>query len=202
MSITELTIQGVLLHSDFTGENFSRISIFSKNGLQRCLLRKSQRKNAMSPPGFLDEVEITLNPSNKEGIPFIKEYIIIQKRIELGAHREAFEAAGKLACFYLINGEHLLEPKSFHEILIKALTSLSNGGNPSVILFKALFLFARKEGVPVKESWLADQDIVIRKIIISILKSPVKDSEKFSPQVSRILDSLLMWFKKETEFIC
>ena len=126
----------------------------------------------------------------------------MQKRIDLGVHRETFESAGILARFYLINGEHLLEPKLFYGILSKALTSFSFGGNPSIILFKALFLFASKEGVAVKESWLHSHDVETRKLIISILKTPVKDAENLGYQVSRILDSLLIWFKAETEFIC
>ena len=202
MSVPELTLRGVLLNSENTGENFSRLSIFSNKGLQRCLLRKTRGKNAISPPSFLDEVEITLNPSKSGGISFIREYIIVQKRIDLGVHRETFESAGILARFYLINGEHLLEPKLFYGILLKALTSFSFGGNPSIILFKALFLFASKEGVAVKESWLQSHDVETRKLIISILKTPVKDAENLGYQVSRILDSLLIWFKAETEFIC
>ena len=202
MPVPELTLRGVLLNSENTGENFSRLSIFTKKGLKRCLLRKTRGKNATSPPAFLDEVEITLNPLKSGEIPFIKEYIIVQKRIDLGVHRETFESARALARFYLINGEHLLEPKSFYGILSKALASFSSGGNPSIILFKALFLFASKEGVAVKESWLHSQDLETRRLITSILKTPVKDAEKLSPQVSKVLDSLLKWFQTETEFIC
>ena len=202
MSFPELTLRGVLLNSENTGENFSRLSIFSKKGLQLCLLRKTRGKNATSHPGFLDEVEITLNPSKSGGIPFVKEYIIVHKRIDLGVRRETFESAGILARFYLLNGEHLLEPKLFHEILSKALISFSSGGNPSIILFKALFLFASKEGVAVKESWLHSQERETHLLITSILQTPVKDAGKLSPQVSKILDSLLKWFQTETEFIC
>ena len=52
MSVPELTLRGVLLNSENTGENFSRLSIFSNKGLQRCLLRKTRGKNAISPPSF------------------------------------------------------------------------------------------------------------------------------------------------------
>ena len=63
---------------------------------------KTRGKNATSPPAFLDEVEITLNPLKSGGIPFIKEYIIVQKRIDLGVRRETFESAGILGTILFV----------------------------------------------------------------------------------------------------
>ena len=48
--------------------------------------------------------------------------------------------------------------------------------DPSTVLFKALFIFASKEGLPVKEAWLQSQTDTIRKQVIELVERPLVKS--------------------------
>ena len=116
--------------------------------------------------------------------------------------RKRFEDAGFLARFYLDNGEHLLDPKPYLQILENALRSFMENGSSSTTLLKALYLFARSEGLPVKESWLMSQKLRLREIAIFVLSQPVKSSPAFIQEVPELLDSLCKWFNSDTELRC
>ena len=170
----DLHIRGILLNQEDTGENFLRLSIFCNEGLRRCLLRKVRKLSSISPPDFFDELEITLHFSENQGLPFVKEYQVVEKRMSISQDRACFDAAGFLARFYITNGEHLLESTRFFQILQNALGSLSAHGHAPTVLLKSLFLFSREEGLPVKESWLLGLSKDYAKIAHTVLSQPVK----------------------------
>ena len=155
-----------------------------------------------SPPDLFDDVELALKVPNQQGLPFVKDFEIFQKRRELALDRKRFEDAGFLARFYLDNGEHLLDPKPYLQILDNALRSFMENGSSSTTLLKALYLFARSEGLPVKESWLMSQKLRLREIAIFVLSQPVKSSPAFIQEVPELLDSLCKWFNSDTELRC
>lgn len=202
MSGPELEMRGIVLNQEATGENFVRLSVFCKTGLHRCLLRKVRKVLSISPPDLFDEVEITLQSPAKQGLPFVKEYRILKKRMSLAYDRQCFEAAGFLARFYLANGEHLLESPRFFQILQNAFGSLIDHGHPSTVLLKTLFLFSREEGLPVKESWFAGLSAESASLAHSVLILPVKDSVMLQEQVPPLFDSLCQWLRSETELRC
>jgi hypothetical protein len=202
MSFPAFEVKGVLLSQEETGENFLRISIFSEVGLQRCLLRKANKKKLFSPPDLFDDVEVILKAASGRGLPFVQEYVVHSKRRQLGTNFEKFEAAGILSRFYLSNGEHLLDCSVFYKILRSALSALVDEMDPSTVLFKALFIFASKEGLPVKEAWLQSQKETIRKQVIELVERPLAKSPHLAIYSSEWLSSLKNWLRAESELIC
>jgi hypothetical protein len=202
MSFPAFEVKGVLLSQEETGENFLRISIFSEVGLQRCLLRKANKKKLFSPPDLFDDVEVMLKAASVRGLPFVQEYVVHSKRRQLGTNFEKFEAAGILSRFYLSNGEHLLDCSVFYKILRSALSALIDEMDPSAVLFKALFIFASKEGLPVKEAWLQSQTETMRKQVIELVERPLAKSPHLAIYSSEWLSSLKNWLRAESELIC
>jgi recombinational DNA repair protein (RecF pathway) len=202
MSEPELEIQGILLNQEDTGENFSRLILFTSLGLRRCLLRKVRKLASVSPPDLFDDVEITLHAPKNQGIPFIKEHQVLEKRMSLAFDRSRFESACFLARFYIDNGEHLIDSPGFYRILHKALGSLVDDGFPPTVLIKTLFLFAREEGLPVKEAWLSGLPAESSRQAIYLLKRPIKESCDFRKYAPQIFDSLCQWLRSDTELRC
>lgn len=198
----ERAFHGILLNYEDTGENFSRLTFFSDTGLVRCLLRKKHKLSAVSPPDLFDDVEVNLQLKNGQGIPFIREHNILKKRSKLALNHSTFEASGFLARFFITNGEHLLEPKNFFSILDNALTSLLDRGMPSTVLLKTLFLFAREEGLPVRESWLSGLENEDLKNAHFIISRPVSESLHLKMEITGLLDSLCSWLRSDTELYC
>ena len=203
MSTNAHSLEGIALSRVETGENHLRISVFSETlGLQTVLFRKDRRTRANDSPDLFDEIELSLAPARSSGFRFVREYRVIAKKRELAHDHRRFQVASDLARLFLENGQHLLEPKPFADLLHSALSALCKGGDPQVVYFKALFLFARKEGLPVKESWLSDLTKDERTRVHSILNQPVDTQDGDLSTLCDLVDSLRLWLNSETELRC
>ena len=203
MSTIAHSLEGIALNRVETGENHLRISVFSESlGLQTVLFRKDRRNQANDLPDLFDELELSLAPARSTGFRFVREYRVITKKRELAHDHRRFQVASDLARLFLENGQHLLEPKPFADLLHSALSALCKGGNPQVVYFKALFLFAQKEGLPVKESWLSDLTTAEQTHVRTILRRPVDSQEEELSTLCILVDSLRLWLNAETELRC
>jgi hypothetical protein len=77
-----------------------------------------------------------------------------------------------------------------------------NRGHPPTVLVKTLFLFAREEGLPVKESWFSGLTAEFAKVAHAILRLPVKETSSLNQQAPLLLESLCHWLRAETELRC
>jgi len=203
MSTIAHSLEGIALNRVETGENHLRISVFSESlGLQTVLFRKGRRNQANDLPDLFDELELSLAPARSTGFRFVREYRVITKKRELAHDHRRFQVASDLARLFLENGQHLLEPKPFADLLHSALSALCKGGNPQTVYFKALFLFAQKEGLPVKESWLSDLTTAEQTHVRTILRRPVDSQEEELSTLCILVDSLRLWLNAETELRC
>ena len=203
MSTIAHSLEGIALNRVETGENHLRISVFSESlGLQTVLFRKGRRNQANDLPDLFDELELSLAPARSTGFRFVREYRVITKKRELAHDHRRFQVASDLARLFLENGQHLLEPKPFADLLQSALSALCKGGNPQTVYFKALFLFAQKEGLPVKESWLSDLTTAEQTHVRTILRRPVDSQEEELSTLCILVDSLRLWLNAETELRC
>lgn len=196
------TIEGIVLSQVETGENHLRVSVFcGSEGLQVVLLRKGRGKSPPLPDLF-DQVELVFQKTQSTGLPFVRESRVLAKRRELAIRHDRFQAASDLALLYLHNGRLLLEPQPLFNLLEIALSTLCDGGHPQAVFFKALFLFAQNEGLPVKESWLPGLAKNDRSIARSVLGHPVGGESKASAELVPLVESLRLWLNSETELRC
>lgn len=203
MSTIAHLLEGIALSRVEAGENHLRISVFSETqGLQTVLFRKGRKNQSNDLPDLFDELELSLAPPRSTGFRFVREYRVITKRRTIAHGHQRFQVASDLANLFLKNGQHLLEPKPFAGLLHSALAALCKGGNPQVVYFKALFVFARSEGLPVKEAWLSDLSKVDQVRTRSILSCPVEYQEDDASSISVLIASLRSWLNAETELRC
>ena len=196
------SIEGIVLGRVETGENHWRFSLFcGSEGLQVALLRK-RRVKSPSPPDLFDQVELVLDKASANGLPFVRESRVLAKRRDLALGHDRFQAASDLALLYLNNGRLLLEPQPLYNLLEIALLRLCEGGHPDSVFFIALFLFARNEGLPVKESWLPGLAKRDQSIARSVLTQPVGTECKVSSEIVPLVESLRLWLNSETELRC
>ena len=196
------TIEGIVLGRVETGENHLRFSVFcGSEGLQVALLRKRRGKSP-SPPDLFDQVELVLEKAQTTGLPFVRESRVLAKRLELALRHDRFQAASDLALLYLDNGRLLLEPQPLFNLLEIALLRLCEGGDPRSVFFKALFLFAQNEGLPVKQAWLPGLAKSDQSIARSVLAHPVGTKSKVSAELVPLVESLRLWLNSETELRC
>ena len=183
-----------------TGENHLRFSVFcGSEGLQVALLRKRRGKSP-SPPDLFDQVELVLRKLRPPGFLLFANPAFLSKS-ELAASARSISGSLDLALLYLNNGRLLLEPQPLFNLLEIALLRLCEGG-PSFGFFKALFLFAKNEGLPVKEAWLPGLAKSDQSIARSVLAHPVGTKSKVSAELVPLVESLRLWLNSETELRC
>jgi recombinational DNA repair protein (RecF pathway) len=203
MSTIAHLLEGIALSRVEAGENHLRISVFSETqGLQTVLFGKGRKNQANDLPDLFDELELSLAPARSTGFRFVREYRVIAKRRALAHDHKRFQVASDLASLFLENGQHLLEPKPFADLLHSALSALCKGGNPQVVYFKSLFVFARSEGLPVKEAWLSDLSKGDQVRARSILSLTVDAQDDGGSSLCMLIDSLRSWLNAETELRC
>ena len=196
-------LEGTTLSREDAGENHMRLVVFSQaDGLRTVLFRKPRHGKGNALPDLFDEVELSLQRSKPPGLPFVKEHQVTAKRRELALDHKRFELASRLARLYLDNGRHLLEPESFASLLASALSSLCRGGATQVVYFKTLFVFARQEGLPVKESWLAGLKKADHSRVKRVLENPVPAEGEEEVLPAALIDSLKDWLNGDTELRC
>ena len=195
------TIEGIVLGRVETGENHLRFSVFC--GRKACKwLSCAKEEEIAFPPDLFDQVELVLDKASANGLPFVRESRVLAKRRDLALGHDRFQAASDLALLYLNNGRLLLEPQPLYNLLEIALLRLCEGGHPDSVFFKALFLFARNEGLPVKESWLPGLAKRDQSIARSVLTQPVGTECKVSSEIVPLVESLRLWLNSETELRC
>ena len=196
-------LSGIVLQSTATGDKHSRISLFSKQfGLQSILFRKGGTRTLGAQPDLFDDLECTLSyGSIGSGMPFIREWNVLGKRNFLAQDHKVFFAASEIARLFLNNGSHILEPQPLFALLLKSLDAMEHGC-PLAVRIKTLFVFAQREGLPVKQAWLPELDIGLRKQAEIILGSRLSELKELPSRVDEILKSLTLWLNSETELKC
>ena len=115
--------------------------------------------------------------------------------------RYFFFAAAEISRLFLNNGSHILEPQTLFALLLKSLDAMEHG-SPQAVRIKTLFVFAQQEGLPVKQAWLPELDIGLRKQAEVILGSRLSELKELPARVDEILKSLTLWLNSETELKC
>ena len=200
-SFTQL--EGVVLQVTSTGDNHSRLALFTaEHALQSVILRKSRKLGLSAHPDLFDDLECTLKPpSSGSGLPFVREWNVPSKRFFLAQDHRVFSTAADIARLFLDNGNHLLEPEPHYQLLIKSLHALQPGKS-CLVHIKTLFVFARTEGLPVKQAWLPELSRETRRHAQYILSTKMADFTQVPDGVDIILKSLQDWLNAETELKC
>ncbi len=205
MSVLEGDLYGIVLARDQTGEKFCRVSLFDHRlGLTAAMIRVTGKgAKSSSPPDLFDEVECRLSPSKAgSSMRFLAEHRTTRSFRVLASNPSVFLTAGEISRFYLRNGSHLLDPLPKFHLLRSALDSFSRARLPKVVLLKIYFSFARDEGLPVGESWLANLPLPVHDQIRSTLFRPV-DHPETCPDllVDDAVESIKRWMNSETELL-
>ena len=195
-------LSGIVLQMLESGEKYQRISIFSPlEGLITVMFRRSRKSPNQIKPDLFDSLECTLSSSSRDvGIPFVRECRIVLKRSYLALDHRIFFAAAEIAKIFLHNGIHILDSVDHYNLLENSLGSLGRG-HPQATRIKTLYLFAKLEGLPVKQAWFPGLNQNLQSKARFILGSSINEDSNFE-DAEQILESLILWLNSETELKC
>jgi hypothetical protein len=195
-----LQVQGFVLEKSPRGDRFQPLALFSpEQGLLRCYQRISLR-NPGPAIDFFDELSATLTSSNQGHTWFFKELHVDHRHPGIGLRYEALAEASAFAALIVRNPVHEEGRAGICRLMQEALGALETGAPPAIVGLKAFYSFARSEGYPVKEEWLAGLRGSEREHAAALIHTPIAAiGEEHSDHAARILTKFRRYLKESTE---
>lgn len=203
------TVAFVLGRQTSGSDNFEQLTAFSEeHGSLLCLARlpktvTSTRRSAAAPNesrlDLFDEAELALESSSQGRTWFIKEHRLVRRFPGLGRSYDALRAAAALAGLISRNPVSDESRAPVVALFRQSLAALESGGRPDLVWFKALFIYLRDEGYPVKQQWWQQLVSAERDAAAQILSQPVAGQNPDAAGVTRLTQRLQDWVAAETE---
>lgn len=191
-----LTAEGIVLNRQRTGENFLHLVFLSpETGIFHAGKRAGTTGSKSPQPDLFDEATLTFDPPRKgtSSLRFIREYRVVRRHERLGTDYATLALACRYARVLTDNPLPDTSAPHLHATLHRALTAWEAGRAPETVYFKALFLFARDEGFPVKEEWMDSLTSGDRGAVSEILRLPAQEihAETHTSRLIRLFEKYL-----------
>jgi hypothetical protein len=191
---------GVVLGVEPSAGGFDRLFFLtSDQGLLRVMNRPAKSLASGARPDLFDSASIVAGVRQGGGT-FLSEYSLLKRRSGIGAGYPLLAAASKWASFVAANAPDMESTADLFAITEKLLDCLDGGAMPGPALFKAFYLFARGEGLPAKEAWLANLAGERREKAIRILSLPIGElTPEDAAAGDAFAEAILRWMCAECE---
>lgn len=195
--------QGCLLRKTPSGEHYTLLVFFLREaGLQMTLCRMRSKASAtVNEPDLFESGEVDIEKKGDSKPGFLKEFIPHNRYPGIARRYTVLEDACRLARYYEKNLVHMEFYDSAWELLHTALQSFSEKQQSRVILLKSLFVFAKLEGYPVRDSWLRQLSMHSRNEVTALMQAPVDTIDVENSQVGAWIKSLEEFFTQHTDIL-
>ena len=167
-----MSSSGIVAGRNPTAGGYERIELLTDGGGLLCLMRRPGSAKSVTQPDLFDLCAVELE-SRAGGAWFIKEYIVTRRFGGLGARYGALVEASAWSRLVLANASSVESTAFLYAVTLKALDAWERGAPAVAVRFKALYLFAKDEGLPAKEEWLAGLSPSRRAIAAEVLRTPL-----------------------------
>lgn len=190
---------GLVLNYAEKGEKFWSLAFLSHSqGLYHPLVRKTKRGNR---PDLFDTGQARISRAKQGELIFLSDYYPTRRRSGLARSYEILQIASRFAEILRKNSQHLADYEVLFQISERFFDSLETGPSPRAAYLKTLYLFAKTEGLPVREDWASQLSDSVRKDLETILKSPLEEQPTEVAIFKGITSSLEQWLTQEAHFL-
>ncbi len=188
-----LNAHGVVLDREERGESYIYFRILnSEAGLLTCMFRRAKAPRRESPDLF-DHVDLVLERRTHGGGWFVREWRLIQRFQGIGESYAVLKEASLWARLVVANAQHMAHFETVLDVTLRALAAWDSKAPPAVIHLKALYLFCRDEGLPVKEQWLASLSAPLQQAARELISQPSGDAADQEDDAAELLTLLKRW---------
>lgn len=195
--------QACLLRKAPSGEHHSLLYFFLKEGGRQIVLsrRGSTPARGNADPDLFESGDISIERKGSDKPAFLREFQAHSRFPGIARGYASLTTACRLTRFYELNLRHMEHFEFAWDLLHTALAAFAEKQRPQPVLLKSLFLFARHEGYPVKEEWLATLPSHAHTSVAHVLQSPVEDCEVDASVIEGHIRSLEAYFLHYTDLI-
>ncbi len=195
-----LSAAGIVLGVEPSAGGFDRLLFLTPDkGHLHVMSRPAKGLSSGARPDLFDNAAIVAGVRQGGGM-FLSEYSLLKRRAGIGAGYPLLAAASKWAAFVAANAPAMETTTDLFAITEKLLDSLDGGAAPGPALFKAFYLFARGEGLPAKEAWLAGLSGPRRVEALRLLSLPLGELTEADGAAGAIFgEEILRWMCAECD---
>jgi hypothetical protein len=182
---------------------FQSCTVFSPaHGVLFVLQRIPKKGSATAVPlDLFDDVALLLEASSQGQNWFIREVRVQARHAGIGRSYDALKFASALASLIVRNPVAEESRPPVGALLRTALAAFETSSRPDIVFFKSLYCFARDEGYPVKQQWLAALPAAERDRATALLNRPLSTQTSPAAEVGRLQQRLEEYLRGHTEVL-
>lgn len=184
-------------------ESFQSCAAFSAVDGSLAILHRVPKKPSPnhSPLDLFDKASLQLESTNQGRTWFVREARVLRRFEGIGRDYEALQHACALARLVARNPVAEESRLDIADLLDTALEAFASQPRPDVTHFKAMYCFARNEGYPVKQHWLASLPTANRANVATLLNQPLSRQTLPKPEVEGLRTRLAEYLRGHAEFL-
>ena len=184
-------------------DSFQTFTVFSaEHGTLLILQRVAKKSSASSVPlDLFDEVALLLESSNQGQTWFVKEARFQARHPGIGRSYEALRFASLFGALIARNAVPEESRSAVARLLRTAFAAFETAERPDIVFFKSLYLFARDEGYPVKQQWIATLTGADQTRAAALLNQPLAEQTADVPDVARLQRRFEDYLRGHTEVL-
>ncbi|WP_404423522.1 hypothetical protein [Nibricoccus sp. IMCC34717] len=197
MARPSLTTEVFVLGTHPPAEKFARLDAFSADhGTLLAYQRLSRRTATLD---LFDRATVELDAAPQGEAWFVRDASVTERQEGIARSFEALRCASLFARCITANPVPAESRRQMFDLIGQALRSFASGIRPDITLFKSLFVFARDEGLPVRQQWLATLSRNDQERAQELLTKPVREQQLPPAEVSALLRKLCDYLVNESE---
>ena len=184
-------------------ENFVSLTVFSpEHGILIVLQRLAPKaKSSSATLDLFEDASLVLDSSNQGRTWFIREARVLTHRAAIGRSYDTLRLASAFTTIVARNPVSEESRAQVAALLRRALDAFAAAARPDIVYFKSLYCFARDEGHPVKQQWLASLPASDRAAAAELLERPPAGQTAAHEIVARLMRRLEDYLRGHTEIL-
>jgi len=200
-----LTLQtdAIVLLKRPPGDTFQTCTVFSGDHGNLTIMQRLPKKSggALAPLDLFDEAALLLESSNQGQTWFVKEARLLHRATGIGQSYDNLKHASAFTATLARNHVPEESREPVMQLLRQVLASFAETKRPDITHFKALYLFARDEGYPIRQHWFPTLPSADRELARTLLNQPVNGQTAPAEDVSRLQQRLAEYLRGHTEIL-
>jgi hypothetical protein len=184
-------------------DTFQTLTVFSAEHGALLVLQRLPKKNSSGSVllDLFDEASLLLESSNQGRTWFVREPRLLMRHAGIGRSYDSLRFASTLAALAARNPGAAESHAPVAALLHTAFAAFADSPRPDLVYFKSLYRFARDEGYPVKQEWLASLPAGQRTIAAEVLNQPIAAQTAETAAVTRLTHRLEDYLRAHTEIL-
>ncbi len=202
MPAQSLQLDAIVLLKQPPGDTFQTLNLFTvEHGVVLVLQRLPKKAGPGSILDLFDHASVRLETSNQGRTYFVQETRLLTRHGDIGRNYQALVLASRLATVIARNPlDEAGRPQVF-ALLERALAAFGRSPRPDIVYLKALYRFAREEGLPLKEEWFPTLPASDRAGLGALLNQPLEEQSAAADLVTRWQRRLEEYLRGHADFV-